>query len=1017
MQLPKLAIQNYQFVLVLLLLVLISGTLSFLNMPRSEDPALDFPTYSIVGVYPGTSPEDMEELVVEPIEEVINEVENIDQVTTTIEEGLAVIRIDGEFGLDIDEQFDEVQSKVNQVRNDLPDGLIRLDVRQISPQDVKILQLALISEGAKYAELVETAEKLEDKLTRVNGVRNVAIEAYPEEEVRIAIDMEKMARYNIGLNQLTGIIQANNANIPGGEISANGQNFTVKTSGGYKSIEQLKNTIISSDGRGMVFLKDIADVYMDYEDETYVGRFNGKEAIFISLTQKKGVNILQLTKELDKAINKFKEGLAPNMELAQAFVQAPAVESRINEFFGNLLQGILLVGLIIMIFLGIRNSLIIMTVIPTSILIAVTALDITGFGLQQISIAGLVIALGLLVDNGIVVIENINRYLGEGFSVKDAAVKGTQEVGWAIVSSTVTTVLAFLPVTQLGGGVGQFIQTLPLTVIYSLLASLVLALVLTPLLGSRLMKAKEEGQLGRVESFLKNVVKNLYRPMLEFSLKRPWLVITLALATLGGSVALFPYVGVSFFPTADKPLLLVDIDTPRGSDLAQTNRAALFVETVLDSSSMVQSYISNVGHGNPQIYYNIIPKNFKKNHSQLIVNLQKWEEKSFYALIDELRETFSTYPGAKISVRELKNGPPYEAPIAIKVLGDDLDVLRKLSEQVEGIIAAEEGTINMDNPLSLGLTNLRTEINRDKAGMMGVQLVDIDMAVRTAIAGNELGSLNTKGGKEYEMVARLNWDKKVAISDLDRVSLTSFSGAQVPLQQLVNVEFESSAAQIDHFDLQRANTVTADLKDGYNSTEITLRIIEQLKQMDWPDGYDYYVAGEFETQQESFGSLGQMLLIAIFGIFAVLILQFRSFAQPFIVISAIPLAFSGSIVGLFLTGYSFSFFAFIGFTSLVGIVVNTSIILVDYTNQLIEQGMPMGEALRKAAETRFNPILLTTITTISGLLPLTISGSNLWAPLCWTIIGGMISSTLLTLLIVPILYQWLSKGKVKTTVN
>ncbi|MEO0899314.1 MAG: efflux RND transporter permease subunit [Bacteroidota bacterium] len=1011
MRLPKLAIQNYQFVLVLLFLALIMGSLSFLNMPRSEDPALDFPVYRVIGVYPGTSPEDMEELVADPIEEVVNEVENLDKITTTLEEGLAVIRIEGEFGLDIDEQFDEVQSKVNQVRNDLPDGLVRLDVRNVSPQDVKILQMALISDGATYKDMVETAEKLEDQLKRVDGVRTVDIEAYPEEEVRIALKMEKMAQLNIGLNQVMGTIQGNNANIPGGDISAGGQSFTVKTSGGYDSVEELKKTPIASDGQGLVYLKDIADVYMAYEDETYIGRFNGKQSLFLSLTQKAGVNILQLTNELRTEVDAFQETLPQNMELAYAFEQGPNVEARINEFFGNLLQGIALVGFIILIFLGIRNSLIIMTVIPTSILIAISMLDMFGFGLQQISIAGLVIALGLLVDNGIVVIENINRYLNEGFSVKDAAIKGTQEVGWAIVSSTATTVLAFFPITQLGGGTGEFIKTLPLTVIFSLLASLLLALVLTPLLASRLMKAKPVEALNGVERALKRMVERVYRPMLNFSLRRPWLIIGVAVLTLVGSFALFPYVGVSFFPTADKPLLVIDIDTPRGSDLKKTDRAAFFVESVLAQEELVESYITNVGHGNPQIYYNIIPKNFKKNHAQILVNLEQWEEKSFYGLIDSLRAKFTPYPGASISVRELKNGPPYEAPIAIKVLGDNLAVMRKLSEKVEGIIASQEGTLNMDNPLSLGLTNLRTEINRDKAGMMGVQLADIDIAVRTAVAGNDLGTMNTPEGKEYDMVARLALDRKAAISDLNAVSLTSFSGAQVPLEQLVNVGFEASAAQIDHFDLQRANTITADVKDGYNSTEITLAIIEELDKIDWPAGYDYYVAGEYETQQESFGSLGQQLVIAILGIFAVLILQFRSFAQPFVVLSAIPLAFSGSIVGLFLTGFSFSFFAFIGFTSLVGIVVNTSIILVDYTNQLRERGMEMGDALRKAAETRFNPILLTTITTISGLLPLTLAGSNLWAPLCWTIIGGMISSTFLTLLIVPILYQWFSKGK------
>ncbi|MEO1418279.1 MAG: efflux RND transporter permease subunit [Bacteroidota bacterium] len=1006
MRLPKLAIENYQFVLVLMFLIVSLGTLSYLNMPRSEDPALDFPTYVVAAVYPGTSPQDMEELVADPLEDVLNEVENVDNILTTIEEGLVVIRVEGEFGLDIDEQYDEVQAQVNKVRGSLPEGIVSLETRNVTPLDVKILQLAFTSPTAPYRDLVKSAEQLESRLERIKGVRTIEIEAYPEEEIRIALDMEKMARLNIPLNQLTGILQANNANIPGGELKSKGRSFTVKTSGGYKSLEELKSTVIGSTGQGIIQLKDVANIYYAYEDATYLGRYDGTRAIFLSVTQKKGVNILQLTEELQAVVADFETELPENMEVEHAFVQAPAVAARVSEFFGNLIQGIVLVGLVILIFLGIRNALIIMTVIPTSVLIAIAMLDISGFGLQQISIAGLVIALGLLVDNGIVVVENINRFLKEGMSPVQAAVKGTQEVGWAIVSSTATTVLAFFPITQLGGGTGEFIKTLPLTVIFSLVASLILALVLTPLLGSRLMRLKDQNNLSNVERILQRIIQRGYRPALAFALKRPLIVLLLAVLSLGGSLALFPYVGVSFFPTADKPLLVVDIDTPRGSSLDYTDDATRYVESVLDSLSEVAHYASNIGHGNPQIYYNVIPKNYKKNHAQVLVSLTQWEEASFYALIEEMRVSFGAYPGASISVRELKNGPPYEAPIAIKVRGDDLNVVRKLSDQVAQRIADTEGTINTDNPLSLGLTNLKAQINRDKAGMMGIPLVDIDLAVRTAVAGNELGVLNTTGGDEYKMVARLAVDAQTYLSDLDKVSLQSVTGSQVPLGQLVSMGFESGAAQIDHYNLQRTNTLTADVKDGYNVTSMTLEIIEQLEAMDWPKGYDYYVAGEYETQQESFGSLGQMLIIAILGIFAVLILQFRSFRQPFIVLSAIPLAFSGSIVALFLTGYSFSFFAFIGFTSLVGIVVNTSIILVDYTNQLIAQGMDASMALRKAAETRFTPILLTTITTISGLLPLTLTGSNLWAPLGWTIIGGMISSTLLTLLIVPMLYQW-----------
>jgi len=1013
MRLPKLALANYQFVLVVVIMTAALGVLSFKNMPRSEDPALDFPIFNIIAVYPGTSPEDIEELVVDPIEDALNELEDVDQVLTKIEDGLAVIRVEGEFGLDTDEQFDEVVAKVNSVRQDLPPGLFSLEVKQASPQDVKILQLALVGEEVPYRELVDWAERIEDQLEKVDGVRNVELTGYPSEQVRVALDFEKMAQLGISLNQVSGILQANNANIPGGNLDAGGKRFAVKTSGGYRSLQEISETVIAANGEKMVRVKDIATVYFDYEDANWIARFNGQKAVFISVTQKEGKNILAINDALEESLLSLKAKLPPTLSLSTAFIQAPAVEARVNDFFANLLQGIALVGVIILLFLGFRNALIIITVIPTSILIAINLLDVSGFGLQQISIAGLVIALGLLVDNGIVVVENINRFLKEGHSLKDAAAKGTAEVGWAIVSSTATTVLAFFPLSQLGGGTGAFLKSMPTIVIFALLASLVLALSFTPVLAGWWMKAKkpnEPTKPSRAAQLLDRVVAKVYRPALTFALKRPVIMVTLGVLSLAGSMALFPLVGVSFFPTADKPLMVIDINTPKGTSIERTDAAAVYVEKVLRDQPFVESYATNVGHGNPQIYYNIIPKNTQANHAQLIVNLKAWDGPQFYALIDTLRTEFDTYAGARISVKELKNGPPYEAPIAIKVIGDDLDVIKSLSENVERLIAQQNGTVNLDNPLALGKTNLHARIRREAAGMMGVQLIDIDQAIRTAVSGNELGTFNTDAGDKYPLVVRLAYDDRdeARLTDLRRVSLSSMSGAQVPLQQLVDLELENDAAQIDHFDFERTNTVKADVVDGFNATDITLAIIEGLDEMEWPEGYRYYVAGEYETQQESFGDLGTLLIVAVLGILAVLILQFRSFSQPFIVLSAIPLALSGSIVALFLTGWTFSFFAFVGFTSLVGIVVNTSIILVDYTNQLRANGMDTLAAIQQSAETRFTPILLTTLTTIFGLLPLTLTNSGLWSPLGWTIIGGMVSSTLLTLLIVPVLYKWLS---------
>jgi multidrug efflux pump subunit AcrB len=1007
MRLPKLAIQNHQFVWVIVIMALAVGLLSYLTMPRSEDPVMEIPNYSVVAVYPGTSPQDMEELVVDPLEEAINELDDLTEISTRIEDGLAVIQVEADYSVDADDKYDEILSAVNAITSELPDELLDLKVNQFSPFDVKIIQLALTSEQATYVGLKEVGESIEKRLERLVGIGSVAIEGCPEQEVRIALDFEKMAALKLSLAQVMGTLQANNANIPGGDLDAGGQNFSLKTSGGYESLEQLRQTVIAAPQGRVTYLRDIAEVRLEYEDPTYLARFNGKKAVFISATLREGYNILEVSQRLDEALGQVE--LPAGYELHVPFKQAPAVANRINDFFLNLLQGVLLVGLIILLFLGYRNALIVVTVIPTSIILAIFLLDQSGFGLQQISIAGLVIALGLLVDNGIVVVENINRYLGEGYGKVEAAIQGTREVGWALVSSTATTVLAFFPMTQLGGGTGQYLISLPVIVIFALLASLVLALGFTPLLASRLMKQPQREFLTPFSRGLSQLVERGYRPLLQFALKRPLLVLLLAVGSLGGSFALFPLVGVSFFPTADKPILLVDIDTPEGSSLAYTDRVARYVEETVDSMALVRDYTTNVGHGNPQIYYNIIPENYKKNHAQILLNLENWEARSFYSLINQLREEFAGYPGAKIKVIELKNGPPYEAPIAIKLIGDEVDSLRMLAQRVEKLIAGTPGTVNTSNPLAVSKTDLKARIQRDKAGILGLRLSDIDLAVRTAITGTEVGSLSFADGSDYDMVVRLPFSGSLGIADFSRLYLGSVTGAQVPLRQVVKLELQSGPAKIDHYELERTVTLTADLHEGYNVTATTEQIIAALEKMNFPKGYSYYVAGEYEAQQEGFGDLGQMLIVAVLGILAILILQFRSFLQPVIVLSAIPLAFTGSIVALFLTGFSFSFFAFVGFTSLMGIVVNSSIILVDYANQLRAKGASVWEAIQQAAETRFNPIMLTTLTTICGLLPLTLGGSDLWAPLGWTIIGGMVSSTLLTLLIVPILYRWLSR--------
>ncbi len=1002
MKLPTLAIKNDKFVIIIVLLSLLTGLLAFFTMPRAEDPLMEAPFYTIVIAYPGVGPQDMEELVVDPLEDELNELDDIKYIRTEIKEGLAIIRIEAYYTVDIDDKYRDVLAAVHAVKPDLPEDIYRIDVNRFNPLDVVILQLALVSETASYRALEHMAENIEDRLKTISGVREVEIQALPEKQIRIALDIQKMTHQGIALNQLMHTLQANNANIPAGDISVGNKSYTLKTSGGYKTLEDIQNTIVKSAQGHLVYLKDIADVFFDTEDIRYVGRFNGQRAIFISVTQKEGKNVLDIDKALQAELKSIQETLSPNVTLQTAFRQGPAVQARINDFFNNLLQGVFFVGVVIFLFLGGRSSLIVMTVIPTAILIAIWALDISDFGLQQISIAGLVIALGLLVDNGIVVVENINRYLLT--DSEDAAQRGTSEVGWAIVSATATTVLAFFPMTQLGGGTGEYLQTLPLIVIFSLIASLFLALTFTPLLARKFLKVPTRQP--RMAIWLQTLRQHIYRPILTTSLKRPFVIIGVATVCFVGGLALFPLVGISFFPTADKPLLLIDIETPEGANIDHTEQVAHYVESLLDTTSLVVSYTTNIGHGNPQIYYNRVPQNFIKTHAQILVNLKEWEPRSFYATINQLRSQFQNYPGADITVSELKNGPPYEAPIEIKILGDNLDTLKAVARDVAALFSETEGTQNVDNPLAIDKTDLRVNINRQKAGLLGLALADVDLSVRAGMNGHAVTRASFHDGEKYDLVVRLPINDRTRVENFDHINITSQMGAHIPLRQIADIHFETSPSRLGHFNLKREATVTADVEEGLNTADVTLQIIDKLRAYDFPKHYTFYVGGEYETQQDSFGSMGQILIVALLGIFAVLVLQFKSYKQPFVVFSAIPLAFTGSIVMLFLTGFSFSFFAFVGFTSLVGIVINNAIILVDYTNQRLVQGDALRKAIMDACETRFTPIVLTTLTTIVGLLPLTLTGSNLWAPLGWTIIGGMISSTVLTLVVVPILLQW-----------
>ncbi|MEM1055691.1 MAG: efflux RND transporter permease subunit [Bacteroidota bacterium] len=1020
MRLPRLAVSNRAFVAIATALVVAVGVQSFLTMPQSEDPQFDISASRVIVVFPGAGPEDLESLVVDPLETAINEADDLDRIETTIQDGIAVLSVEFDAGTDPDETYDDVLQAVTQVRPALPEGVALVDVNRSSPRLTPVFQAALVSETASDLVLAREATRLGDAIERVGAVQSADVWAAPEAEIRVGIDPERLRELGLPLGQALGAIQSAAPSLPGGSVDAGDRRFTVQTSGDFDSIDDVRRVVVAAPEGRVVYLRDVAEVGLASGDDTHRARFDGQRSVFVTAVQREGTNIFDLREDLQAELDAFTPTLHPDVELAVVFDQAVAVDERVSGFFASFVQGVLLVGLVMLLALGFRAAGVVMAAIPVSILAALFVLDLADFGIQQMSIIGLVIALGLLVDNAIVVVEDVARRVREGQAPLEAAAEGASEVAAAVVAATVTTVLSFLPMVFLGAGAGDYIKSLPLTVIFALVASLIVSLTMTPALTARLFQRRADGTVPSADGWLQRKLATFrdgrYTRWLDAALARPRRVLAVALVALVGAVSLVPVVGVSLFPKAGKPIFLLDVTTDEGASLERTDAAVANVEAWLREQPEVEHVAANVGRSNPQVYYNVIPRRERATVGQLFVEVT---DPADVEALAQRAVTEAAQPGVRLEAEVFENGPPVEAPIALKVIGPDLDVLSDLAADVAAAIAATPGTQEIDNPLAQPRTDLRVAIDREKAGILGVSLADVDRAVLLALSGVEVASYRDANGDDLPVVARLPLDDATAdpdgrtrrptVDDLDRISVTAATGAAVPLAQLARLELEPEPARIDHFDLERAVTVTASAAPGANEVAVTQAVVERVEaEVALPPGYRLFVGGKLEAQQENFSSLGTALLFALFGIFGVLVLQFRSLVQPVVVLAAIPLTAVGAFPSLAALGYSFSFTAFIGLTSLVGIVVNNSILLVDTANRLIANGATVDEATRGAAERRFSPILLTTMTTVGGLIPLALTLSDLWTPLAVVIIGGLIASTALTLLVVPVLYRLLT---------
>lgn len=1007
MQLARSAIKNSQFTLTIVILMVLVGIVSYFTMPRSEDPQFDIPITLVEIIYPGASPHDVETLVIKPLEDELSEIEGIKKIETQVRNDGARTEIKFLYGSDPQIAFNEVKQAVATIRPNLPAGVQDVLILKATPTSVAVVQLALWSEPTDYKTMEFYAKNLEKRLEAISEVKKADVWGYPQQIVAVELNLDLLQHYGLSVTHVNQVLQGRAVNITPGFIDASSRRFNVKASGNFQDLAQLAETVVFASSDVVLKLKDVASIDFSSNKPSYLAYFNDNPVIFITIEQRKDTNIFELTQKVKVVTNSFKQQLPDHVKLDVLFEQAQSVSTRVNGFFDNLWQGLILVGIMSLLFLGLREALVVIAVIPLSFLIAIGWLDFAGFGLQQMSIVGLIIALGLLVDNAIVVTESIHREKSKFASLKEAAASGTSKVGWAVTSGTITTMLAFLPMLMLNSDTGDFIRSMPVTVVFVLFASLLLALAFTPLLASKLFTSKAS-KIKTLQHYVNQFAASRYVEMLKLVLKWKVVVLVCAMAALIFMFSLFGKVGLSLFPKAEKPMILIDVQAPNNSSLNYTNKVMQEIAKSLKKYSQIEEIALNVGNSNPRIYYNEIPKRGVANFGQLLVTIKTFDEQKMTELVTQLRSELGQWHQANITVKEFTQGPVTDQPITIRLISDSLNDLEKVADDLAAHMAKIKGVINIENPIGVANSELLIDIDYEKAGLAGIDIHQLDTSLQTILSGNYIGNFSDDNGENYPIVVR-NYNS--TIDTFNQLFIANNQGKKIPLSQVATLKMVKGHSEFFHFQKQRMAKVSAAADSGFSVSSLTQEIVSYLDSYSFPEGMYYNLGGEEESRQESFAGLSQIMIITAVGIFAVLVLQFKSFMQPLVIFTSIPFAIAGSVIGLYLFNLSFSMMAFIGLISLFGIVVNNAIILIDTTNRNYLESQNMRQAILDASVTRFTPILLTTLTTIGGLLPLTLYGGGLWQPLGVVIISGLCISALASFILVPLLTELFSRTK------
>ena len=1024
MNLPGFSVNRPVTVFMLFIALVVIGLVSYQGLGLDLLPDMSFPISAIMVSYPGAAPEEIETLITIPLEEAVSTVHRIDTLNSISQEGNSILLLSFQWGTNMDIATLEIREKIDQVKRVLPDGASDPNVFKFDPSMMPIMVLGLNSEQYSLHELDKFAQQIvKPRLERVEGIASAAVSGGLEREILVSVDNEKLRSNNLTLDHIVMALRSENINLPAGTLREGNVDFLIRTLGRFKSISDIENVIISTVRGTQISLKDIATISDTFKKQNTVAYINGYPSISLSLQKESGTNTVIVANRVNNEIKtiKNKNILPGDTQIMAVFDSSDYIKKTVAEVSNTLLIGAALTMFVLYAFLySIKSTLIIGLSIPISVISTFSLLYFAKLTLNMMTLGGLALGIGMLVDNSIVVLENVFRHSELGEEAAQAAEAGTNEVGAAITSSTLTTIAVFLPVVYVSGIAGELFKTMGLTITFSLLMSLFVALTLVPMLFSRQrnrlphpLPSTDQSTSVTVDSKKKKKKKRSfynfflqeYGYLIDWALRHRGTVFLMAIVILIISFTLLPLVGTEFFPAIDQGNFSINISLPVGTNFEVTRDIALEIEDVVRSIPEINYVYTTVGSGG-----NMSIGGTSGNNASIMATLQERtkRERDSKAIIAELRDRIGDYPDTQIRFSEQSLSLSTGSALTININGDALEELDFIANTIISLLSEVEGIYDLQSSVEEVRPELHIALDREKVNIYGLSAGQVAANVQDALLG-KVASYYQEGGERYDITVKLEKSGYDELQELENMIISSNYGLQIPLKEIARVEVGVGPQGINRENQQRQVRVTGNISGRFLGSVIQ-DAQDKLSPLALPEGYHFTFAGEQQEMVKSFRELFFALILSLFLVYMIIAAQFESLLFPFAVILSVPFSFIGVVIALMLSGTSLNVLSLIGLIMLAGIVVNNAIVLIDYINQLRKKGLGRNEAVIEAGKTRLRPILMTTLTTVLALLPMAIGmgeGAEMRAPLAVTIMGGLTSSTFLTLVFIPVFYSYL----------